>query len=55
VPNFTGTGVMAVRERGWWPTGITPVPSTGEEEWADGRGPHARGGAGYNYLFWLSH
>jgi hypothetical protein len=46
VPNFTGAGVMAEREGGWWPMGIAPMPSTGEEEGADSQGPHARGGAG---------
>jgi hypothetical protein len=34
------------REEGWWTAGITPMPSTCEEEGADGRDPHARGGAG---------
>jgi hypothetical protein len=46
VPNFTDAGVMAEREGGWWLAGITLMPSTGEEEGADGRDPHARGGAG---------
>jgi hypothetical protein len=46
VPNFSGVGVMAEREGGWWPTGITPMPSTCEEEGVDGWDPHARGGAG---------
>jgi hypothetical protein len=46
VPNFTGAGVMAEREGGWWPMGIAPMPSTSEEEGADSQGPHARGGAG---------
>jgi hypothetical protein len=46
VPNFTGAGAMVEREGGWWPTGIAPMPSMGEEEGVDGRDPHARGGVG---------
>jgi hypothetical protein len=45
VPNFTDAGVMAEREGGWWPAGITPMPITSGEEGADGWGPLARGGA----------
>jgi hypothetical protein len=45
VPKFTGTGVMAEREGGWWPAVIAPVPGTGKEEGADGRVLPVRGGA----------
>jgi hypothetical protein len=46
VPNFTGAGVMVEREGGRWLAGIALMPSTGEEERASSRDPHARGGAG---------
>jgi hypothetical protein len=46
VPNFTGVGAMAEREGGWWPLRIASMPSTGEEEGADGWDPHVKGGAG---------
>jgi hypothetical protein len=52
VPNFTGAGVMAERERGWWPAGITLMPSMGEEEGVDGWDPHARGGTGAKEREW---
>jgi hypothetical protein len=46
VPNFTGERVMARRQGGQWPATIASMPITGDGEGTDGRGPHAREGAG---------